>query len=164
MDLYCFFYFRAIELLKDGGQLVFITPNKWFRAGYGEKLRAEIARTCRVRSITDFGDLPVFESATAYPMIFIAQKGNDARIVTRITEPKTLAAPYPDVRAVVESVGFALPPDAIAGSVWNLRDSDMGSHVQALWSNCVPLSEYIPLTVYSGIKSGYNAAFLLDVR
>ncbi len=73
-DLYCYFYARALQLLKPGGMLAFISSNKWFRAAYGKNLRAHIANTCAVRSITDFGDLPVFESATAYPMIFIAQK------------------------------------------------------------------------------------------
>ncbi|WP_245916110.1 Eco57I restriction-modification methylase domain-containing protein [Merismopedia glauca] len=65
-DLYCFFYTRALQLLKSGGMLAFISPNKWFRAEYGEKLRKYIADSCHVYSITDFGDLPVFKSATAY--------------------------------------------------------------------------------------------------
>jgi len=81
-DLYCYFYARALQLLKPGGMLAFISSNKWFRAAHGKNLRAHIANTCAVRSITDFGDLPVFETATAYPMIFIAEKQN-----TRATPP-----------------------------------------------------------------------------
>jgi adenine-specific DNA-methyltransferase len=38
-DIYCLFYERGVRLLKDGGQLSYITSNKWMRAGYGEKLR-----------------------------------------------------------------------------------------------------------------------------
>ena len=34
-DLYCFFYARAVELLKKGGILAFISSNKWFKAKYG---------------------------------------------------------------------------------------------------------------------------------
>ena len=56
------FYLRAFELLKKNGMLVFISSNKWFRAGYGKKLRAFVGdRARRVKSITDFRDLPVFE-------------------------------------------------------------------------------------------------------
>jgi hypothetical protein len=73
-DLYCYFYARSLEILRDGGMLAFISSNKWFRSRYGAKLRKYVSDTCRIVSITDFGDLPVFESATAYPMIFIAQK------------------------------------------------------------------------------------------
>ncbi len=77
-DLYSYFYARALQMLKPGGMLVFISSNKWFRANYGKKLRQHIAAICDVWSITDFGALPVFESATAYPMIFIAQKKHNA--------------------------------------------------------------------------------------
>ncbi|MBA3727179.1 MAG: Eco57I restriction-modification methylase domain-containing protein, partial [Armatimonadetes bacterium] len=54
-DLYCYFYFRGIQLLAPGGMFVFISSNKWFRAAYGENLRKHIADTCHVSSITDFG-------------------------------------------------------------------------------------------------------------
>ena len=97
-DLYVYFYARALQLLKDGGMLSFISSNKWFRANYGKKLRKHIADTCHVSSITDFGDLPVFESATAYPMIFAAQKGrNEIGGPTLFTQVKSLAPPYPEV-------------------------------------------------------------------
>ncbi len=39
-DIYCLFYEKGINLLKDNGLLCFITSNKWMRAGYGEKLRS----------------------------------------------------------------------------------------------------------------------------
>jgi type I restriction-modification system DNA methylase subunit len=163
MDLYCFFYFRAIELLKDGGQLVFITPNKWFRAGYGEKLRGEIAAKCQVRSITDFGDLPVFESATAYPMIFIAQKGHSGTgISTWLSEPKTLEFPYPDVRAVVEQTGFALSASAITSASWNLSNATSSDLIEKMRANGVPLGEYVNQQIFYGIKTGFNTAFVID--
>ncbi|HPO14155.1 MAG TPA: TaqI-like C-terminal specificity domain-containing protein [Candidatus Hydrogenedentes bacterium] len=72
-DLYCYFYARALQLLRPGGMLAFISSNKWFRAAYGANLREHIAETCHVVSITDFGELPVFESAATFPMVFIAQ-------------------------------------------------------------------------------------------
>ncbi|MEH2235190.1 Eco57I restriction-modification methylase domain-containing protein [Nostoc sp.] len=40
-DLYCFFYARALQLLKSGGMLAFISSNKWFRAKYGDKLKKQ---------------------------------------------------------------------------------------------------------------------------
>ena len=38
-DIYCLFYERGNQLLKDDGTLCFITSNKWMRAGYGSELR-----------------------------------------------------------------------------------------------------------------------------
>ena len=93
-DLYCFFYARAVQLLSPGGMLAFISSNKWFRADYGKNLKAYLAERCTVSSITDFGDLPVFQEATAYPMIFIAQKEKPVPTDTfRFTTVKSLAAP-----------------------------------------------------------------------
>ena len=73
-DLFCYFYARAVQLLRTGGTIVFISSNKWLRANYGLDLRTHLQKTCQVQGIIDFGDLPVFSSATAYPMIFIGRK------------------------------------------------------------------------------------------
>ena len=73
-DLYTYFYARAVQMLAPKGVLGFISPNKFFHAAYGKKLRKFLGQETRVLSITDFGDSPIFEAA-AYPMIFMAQKG-----------------------------------------------------------------------------------------
>ncbi|MCU0480730.1 MAG: N-6 DNA methylase, partial [Anaerolineae bacterium] len=56
-DLYVYFVERGLSLLKAGGQLGFIFPNKWMRAGYGKGLR-ELLTSTTIHSILDFGDLP----------------------------------------------------------------------------------------------------------
>jgi len=35
-DIYCLFYERGVELLREEGILAYITSNKWMRTGYGE--------------------------------------------------------------------------------------------------------------------------------
>jgi type I restriction-modification system DNA methylase subunit len=50
-DLYVYFYARAVQLLREGGILVFIASNKFFRAGYGEKLRQRLANSSAIVSI-----------------------------------------------------------------------------------------------------------------
>ncbi len=67
-DLFVYFYERGVKLLRKGGQFAFITSNKWYRSGYGEKLRGWLARNTRIHELIDFGDAPVFE-AIAYPTI-----------------------------------------------------------------------------------------------
>ncbi|MBU1706198.1 Eco57I restriction-modification methylase domain-containing protein, partial [Patescibacteria group bacterium] len=42
-DLYTYFYKRGLDLLKVGGHLCFIAPNKFMRAGYGRNTRALLA-------------------------------------------------------------------------------------------------------------------------
>lgn len=118
-DLYCYFYARALELLRPKGMLTFISSNKWFRAGYGEKLRKHIAENCQVHSITDFGSLPVFQSATAYPMVFIAQAESTLNGSIQFTKVKSLEPPYPDVLAIIRETGQVLPFNALNSTNWS---------------------------------------------
>ena len=53
-----YFYERSIKLLKTGGVLVFISSNKFFRSGYGEKLRAFLGQKTSLQQVIDFGDAP----------------------------------------------------------------------------------------------------------
>lgn len=76
-DIYCIFYEKGIRILKDNGVLVFITSNKWMRAGYGEKLRGFLAFNTNPLRLIDFGGTKVFESATVDVNILIASKGKN---------------------------------------------------------------------------------------
>lgn len=161
-DLYVFFYSRALQLLKQGGMLAFISPNKWFRANYGAKLREHVASTCHINSITDFGDLPVFESATAYPMIFIAQKGGAPTEAIYFTEVDSLESPYPDVLAIIKQADNTLPDGAISGSEWRLTNSASANRSRSMRTIGTTLGEYVNGQIYRGILTGLNDAFYID--
>ena len=160
-DLYCYFYVRAVQMLRQGGVLAFISPNKWFRAAYGATFRRYIADQCQVRSITDFGDLPVFESATAYPMVFVAQKGKGVSS-PQFTVVKSLNAPYPDVLALAQRDGIKLPSSAIKGADWTLTDSASSDRLRKMEKAGIPLGQYVNGQIYYGVKTGFNAAFVIS--
>ncbi len=168
-DLYVYFYSRAVQLLKPGGVLAFISSNKWFRAKYGEKLRAHMADTCDILSITDFGELPVFDAGT-FPMIFIARKRTEAEKQSakpsqpEFTQVKSLEPPYPDVAALIERDGQTLPPSAINKSVWLLTGASEAARIKQMEQAGVPLGTYVHNRIYYGIKTGFNEAFILDER
>jgi hypothetical protein len=169
-DLYCYFYARSLQLLKPGGMLAFISSNKWFKAGYGGKLRQNIADTCDIHSITDFGGLPVFKSAAVLTMIFISQLRNEnSNIVkkpssTRFTEVKSLSAPYPDLKALIQASGSFLPCDAIDGASWLLTDRTCADKIKQMESVGTSLGEYVKGQIYRGVVTGFNKAFVIDER
>jgi hypothetical protein len=160
-DLYCYFYARALQLLAHGGMLVFISSNKWFRAGYGAKLRDRIAKTCSVISITDFGDLPVFQAAVAYPMVFVARKEPGGSAAT-YTQVPSLGPPYPDVRYVISRHGHRLPPEALQGGDWHLAAGCSASLSLRFATAGKPLREYASARIYRGITTGLNDAFVIS--
>jgi type I restriction-modification system DNA methylase subunit len=163
-DLYCYFYARSLQLLKPGGMLAFISSNKWFRAGYGEKLRKHIADTCQIDSITDFGDLPVFKSATAYPMIFICSKQSPIDRESIFTQVKSLDFPYPNVREVINQSGSILPVNAISGANWLLANNTNSNRIKHMESIGIPLGDYVKREIHYGVKTGFNQAFVIDAK
>lgn len=79
-DIYCLFYERGQQLLKDGGHLCYITSNKWMRAGYGEKIRDFFAKNTNPQLLIDFAGVKIFESATVDINILLFSKS--AKFVT----------------------------------------------------------------------------------
>ena len=163
-DLYVYFYLRALQLLAPGGMLAFISSNKWFRAKYGLGLRRRFAKSAAARVILDFHDLPVFETAVAYPMVFIASKSKpDPKHPAVLVEPTSLNAPYPDIRRVVERWGKTLSRSALAESgEWYLAGAGNSDILAAIRRAEVPLGEFVKGRIFYGIKTGFNDAFVVD--
>lgn len=160
-DLYVYFYERGFQLLKDGGNLAYITSNKWFRANYGVPLRQHIAQNYKIHTITDFGELSVFEAAT-FPMIFIASKRQVDQQSPIFTQVKSLDPPYPDVQALILKSGKTLPGSAIQGSEWVLTDAGAADMLKRMEEVGTPLGKYVEGQLYRGIVTGFNQAFVID--
>lgn len=161
-DLYTYFYTRAVQILRANGMIVFISSNKWFRANYGANLRRFLAEQTDVWSITDFGELPVFQTAATFPMIFVARKGEDDQQPTIFTQVKTLGDPYPDVAAVIAEHGQKLPEDAIRGETWTLSDRATAIRLRTMEQAGKTLGEYVGGKLYRGVLTGFNTAFVIN--
>ena len=75
-DIYCLFYERGWQLLKENGHLCFITSNKWMRADYGKLLREFLANKTNPELLIDLGP-KVFDSATVDTNILLFARSND---------------------------------------------------------------------------------------
>jgi adenine-specific DNA-methyltransferase len=73
-DLYVLFIERALELLKPGGRLGFIVPNKWATLDYASKLREMLLRETTLEQIIDLSTLRVFPQAGTYPQVIVLQR------------------------------------------------------------------------------------------
>lgn len=141
----------------------FISPNKWFRANYGTNIRRYLATTCRIRSITDFGELSVFKSAATFPMIFVAQKvSQKATQSPTFTQVKSLDPPYPEIREIIEMSGSTLPSTAITDSTWTLASSRTASIIDQMKHKGLSLREFVQGRIFYGVKTGFNDAFVID--
>jgi hypothetical protein len=158
-DLYVYFVERGMSILRPGGHFSYILPNKWMRAGYGDKLRRYVKRH-RIEGISDFGDLPVFEEATTYPCILElsradAQAGFPAATINTLSYDGSLSD-Y--IRANAFTVGI----DGLGDSGWTLSNRAVQQLLDKLRAAGTPLGEYVQGKIYYGIKTGLNEAFVID--
>jgi len=160
-DIYTYFYGHALNLLKVNGKISFISSNKWLKAGYGLNLRRYIAKACQICSITDFGELPVFEAAT-FPMIFIGQKTIQKDYSITFTQVRSLEHPYPNIQEIVHQKGGALHSSCVTEEDWQLSSSNSAAYMQKIEIGSIPLSKYVNGQIYWGIKTGLNEAFVID--
>ncbi len=73
-DLYCYFYARALQILRDGGMHVFVCSNSWLDVGYGAKLQEYLLINSHVRAIYESAVERQFSTAQINTMISVIEK------------------------------------------------------------------------------------------
>ncbi len=161
-DLYVYFYERGVKLLREGGVLSYISSNKFFRAGYGERLRQFFGSKTQLRRIIDFGDLPIFE-ATAYPCIVVARRNSaltDHAVATLTVGTEHELNRFTEL-ATTHTV--SMKQGDFGKGVWHLGSQLTLGLLAKLRATGKPLSSVVADKIYAGIKTGLNEAFVIDV-
>ncbi|OKL39594.1 DUF7149 domain-containing protein [Pontibacter flavimaris] len=160
-DLYVYFVERGIELLREGGQFSYILPNKWMRAGYGQALRNWLQKY-KLEQLLDFGDLPVFEEATTYPLILaVAKYKPEAGYTFEAASINTLKFEQ-GLEAYVQEHKYEVQAELLPDSGWTLSNSIAQQLLQKLKNTGTPLGEYVEGKIYRGVLTGLNEAFVID--
>ena len=159
-DLLIFFYEKAVNLLRENGILTFITSNKFYRAGYGSKLRPFLTSNLSLHSLVDFGDTPVFE-AIAYASILIGTKQQapaSHKLLAYTWQPNDSLSfiPHTLERSAIRLQQSELTPDG-----WRLEDVASSSLLKKLRTNGTPLGEFVGGKFFRGIITGLNEAFVI---
>ncbi|RKU32958.1 hypothetical protein C6495_09990 [Candidatus Poribacteria bacterium] len=165
-DIYCLFYERGIRLLASDGHLCYITSNKWMRAGYGKALRRFFAENIQPIKLLDLG--PDIFDATVDTNILLCSRASTVpvargpvpreAIACTVTEKYKHTATSLAAYAEENGVRFPLPEP---GAQWAIL-SDIERQIQAkIEAVGTPLKEW-DISIYRGIVTGYNTAFLID--
>ena len=160
-DLYVYFYERAVKLLNSGGVLSFISSNKFFRAGYGGKLRKYLAEKTELQSAIDFGDLPIFE-ATAYPCIVVTSNRTPKAAHQVRTLNVNSMEELERFTGLAKSAAVPLPQAHFDEKSWQLESPAVMWLMEKLRREGKPLGEYVNKRFYRGITTGFNEAFVVD--
>jgi hypothetical protein len=152
-DLYTYFIEKGVSLLRDGGQFSYIVANKWMRANYGKPLRAWLKER-RIEEIVDFGDLPVFQTATTYPCII--------RVSNGCNESRTLD--FSNLDTYVKDNQYSVCQYDLDEKGWSLVDEQTAKLLRKITENNVTLKDYVDQKIFYGIKTGLNEAFVIDEK
>lgn len=157
-DLYAYFFEKGISLLRPKGLFSFIVANKWMRASYGKPLRKYLL-TKQIEEIIDFGDLPVFKTATTYPCIIRVSQETPVRELCSV---KVNTLDFSSLEEYVISNWYPLNQKSLTDDGWSLGNDASENLLAKLRKNGHPLEEYIKGEIYRGIVTGNNEAFVID--
>lgn len=160
-DLLVYFYERAVKLLTPGGNIAFITSNKFYRAGYGEKLRGFLARELSLDRLIDFGDAPVFE-AIAYASILTGVRTPPPADAAALGYTWEKDMPFDRIAQIVPERGQMIRQDELKRDGWRLESPATLRLLDRLHQVGKPLREFVGSRVYRGITTGFNEAFVVD--
>ncbi|MGI4864748.1 MAG: Eco57I restriction-modification methylase domain-containing protein [Janthinobacterium lividum] len=164
-DLYVYFIELGLDLLTPGGELSYIAPNKWLRAGYGAPLREWLPQHHTLLEFLDFGDLPVFAEATTYPAIVSVRRaaplaGSQFRAAAL---PKL---PPPTLEVLVENNVRPVSQAGLKVEAWNMDDDAGQAILDTMKAAGLSLGEYLIKHelggMYNGVKTALNKAFVID--
>ena len=159
-DIYVYFFERGLQLLKDDGFLAYISPNKYFRSGYGKKLREFLGTRTTIEQIIDFGDAPVFDAIT-YSSIIVLRKSSPGKNKTRIFTWNPVEH-IEKFSAIVESNSSTIDQEELTADGWRLESKSTLRLLEKLKKAGKPLGEYVNGKFYYGIKTGLNEAFVVN--
>jgi adenine-specific DNA-methyltransferase len=163
-DLYVYFYEQGLRLLAPGGELSFITNNKWLRAGYGQALRRYLLQPERqLVELLDFGDLPVFPEATTYPNILSVRRA-PAALTVRVAELTALPTDPTLFLEIIDTATTDMPVGRLSEDAWSLAAAAQQELLEKLRKAGKPLGEYVEGKIYNGVKTGFNEAFVIDTE
>ncbi|MDY2633465.1 MAG: Eco57I restriction-modification methylase domain-containing protein [Prevotella sp.] len=160
-DIYCLFYERGWQLLKEGGYLCYITSNKWMRAGYGDKTRGFFANKTNPMLLIDFAGVKIFESATVDTNILLFSKSDNLH--------KTLCAVTnkQNKDSVNNLSDFVRQQDTICdfstSDSWVVLSPIEQSIKKKIEAVGTPLKDW-DIQINYGIKTGCNEAFIISTE
>jgi type II restriction/modification system DNA methylase subunit YeeA len=73
-DIYCLFYEKGIQIIKQRGLLTYISSNSWLRTQYGALLRNHLVEKVNPLLLLNIEDKQVFEEATVESNIITVEK------------------------------------------------------------------------------------------
>ena len=143
-DLYVYFFEKGLKLLKKGGNLGFISSNKFIKTNYGKNLRNFILSDYNFVKYVDHTYDDVFVDATTYPSIFVLKNEKTSNNLILVDEK------------------YEINQSKFDDGIWNFERIEILDLKDKIENSGIQLKNIDGLKIFYGIKTGYNKAFVID--
>ncbi|RTY89447.1 restriction endonuclease [Flavobacterium sp. RSP46] len=157
-DLYCLFYEMGIRLLKDKGNLCYITSNSWMRTKYGQALRKYFAEKSNPTQLINFEDVQIFQSAVVESNIMITEKSvfdgklKAANVGNDLDNNSGLSLYLANKNIILKEL------DENGWILGNMETLNLKKKIE----NKSTVIKQLDLKINYGIRSGLNEVFIID--
>lgn len=156
-DIFSYFYELGHNILKEGGTFSFIN-NTFDKTTAGKVLREFVVKNFEISRYLDFTSVIVFEEATTYPAILIAEKQQKKSAFKFIKLDKDN---FKNLEVMFDETSYSLIPQAsLNPNAWNFLNTGETALLQKI-QKYRPLRE-IYGKCYYGVKTALNDAFVTN--
>ncbi|MDO8613452.1 MAG: N-6 DNA methylase [Dehalococcoidia bacterium] len=159
-DIYALFVERGLHLLRPGGLLGFIIPNKFMQAAYGKGLRSVLSDGNAVSKIVDFGDAQIFETGTNYTcLLFLKSEG--VRTPVYIPPAVTSASQpiQPQVAQIESQPAVQIAASSLGSAPWSFSPDKESQTLERMEGGNPPLGEVAHLFV--GLQTSADKVYIV---
>lgn len=180
-DYLYIFILKSIELLKEGGQLIFICPEYWLNTTHSLALRNEMMTKGYFEALYHFNETPIFDGVTVSTIIFkyikSQEKKNTIQVAKYHSQQKLTAEKLFNLkhRIPFENADYIEVPQFKINKRWLLENKEVQAALQVLELACKKefasslfddknnyhtLGEYCDIG--NGLVSGLDKAFQVN--
>lgn len=165
-DSSVYFVERNFDTARLHGRVALLTPNKWFRASYGERLRQVLRDGSRVHLLVDFGhSRNLFPDADTFPAAVVLEPTTSR---ASDTEPALFVRAYDCDRQghslgeLIREHGTCVPHAKLRQDRWQFEEAGASALLDRLMGTGRPLASVLGRPIFRGLLSGLNEAFYVD--
>jgi tRNA1(Val) A37 N6-methylase TrmN6 len=153
-NLYFAFFELGYTLLKQSGQLGYITPNNYFTSLAGQSLRNFFQNKKCITRIVDFSHKKVFDAQTYTAITFLNKRKNDLIIYDRIKSEYT---PELFLKKTNGSPNYL---EDLSNKKWRLLKSDEQENIKKIENIGAPIGKLFDICV--GIATLKDDIYFID--
>lgn len=158
-DIYCLFYEKGFNILKNKGLLTFITSNKWMSAQYGKNLRKYLIEKVDTITLIDFSSTVIFPAAVVFVNILIGKNQPNHNKIWTLKASSDYQLRRSDLALYIKEKGAEM--ENFTEESWAVAEREEIEIIKQIEKIGTPLRKW-DFAFFRGITSGFNDAFFIN--